>query len=528
MEYTIDTLPSRLTLGRQTETGVNDIRIDMSEWLRQWPGLAISIWPTRPGEKAAYPADTYMDGSSIIWRVNSADTAIAGSGTAQIMGVADGQKKLSKIMTTYIANTTTGVTTGPPAAAQPWADGVAASAASAQQAAQRAEDAAGEIKGISAIAQTLKAGQAATAEYADGVLRFGIPAGERGEQGPKGDKGDTGEQGPQGEPGKDAVVDATLTQSGQAADAKSTGEALAGKLSEPVEGLAVGKYFRVAALDENGHAVLEAVDAKTVGVQDVQANGESIVADGVAAIPNTDVNKYGIVKLTYGDNSGTTYANDTIYIVPAFNNTIDNRKPENGYSSGPNNRHAIVPAHLDYAVKAAMCDGKGEAWTADEQTAARERLGMSQYTLIETITIEEDTQAIIRECEPDGTPYSFDAIMVLLRCNGVTPTASDQGWLRCNYLTSNYKYVNLYNMLSKDYNSGIGIAMFEKRVYGGWLSTLYNVDKGTNVSVATSHTIMPYYLQAFDDEAITSMYWYNARLLKGMIVEIYGARRIRA
>ena len=204
MDYTIDTLPSRLTLGRQTETGVNDIRIDMSEWLKQWPELAISIWPTRPGEKAAYPADTYMDGSAIIWRVNNADTAIAGSGTVQIMGVADGQKKLSKIMTTYIANTTTGVTTGPPAAAQPWADGVAASAASAQQAAQRAEDAAGEIKGISAVAQTLKAGQAATAEYADGVLRFGIPEGERGvagSPGPKGDKGDAGEQGPQGEPG---------------------------------------------------------------------------------------------------------------------------------------------------------------------------------------------------------------------------------------------------------------------------------------------------------------------------------------
>lgn len=147
MDYTIDTLPSRLTLGRQTETGVNDIRIDMSEWLKQWPELAISIWPTRPGEKAAYPADTYMDGSTIIWRVNNADTAIAGSGTVQIMGVADGQKKLSKIMTTYIANTTTGVTTGPPAAAQPWADGVAASAASAQQAAQRAEDAAGRGRG---------------------------------------------------------------------------------------------------------------------------------------------------------------------------------------------------------------------------------------------------------------------------------------------------------------------------------------------------------------------------------------------
>lgn len=59
--------------------------------------------------------------------------------------------------------------------------------------------------------------------------------GETGPQGPKGDKGDTGAQGPagadgkDGAPGKDATVDATLTQSGQAADAKVTGDELARK-----------------------------------------------------------------------------------------------------------------------------------------------------------------------------------------------------------------------------------------------------------------------------------------------------------
>lgn len=53
--------------------------------------------------------------------------------------------------------------------------------------------------------------------------------GEKGEKGEKGDKGDTGDIGPQGpqsapgENGKDAVVDSTLTQSGQAADAAEVG-----------------------------------------------------------------------------------------------------------------------------------------------------------------------------------------------------------------------------------------------------------------------------------------------------------------
>ena len=66
------------------------------------------------------------------------------------------------------------------------------------------------------------------------------PKGETGPQGPKGDKGDTGPQGPvgatgpqgpkgeTGPAGKETKVDSTLKVSGAAADAKATGDALAG------------------------------------------------------------------------------------------------------------------------------------------------------------------------------------------------------------------------------------------------------------------------------------------------------------
>lgn len=50
--------------------------------------------------------------------------------------------------------------------------------------------------------------------------------GATGAQGAKGDKGDKGDTGAKGEPGKDAVIDTTLTQEGEAADAKATGEAI--------------------------------------------------------------------------------------------------------------------------------------------------------------------------------------------------------------------------------------------------------------------------------------------------------------
>lgn len=49
----------------------------------------------------------------------------------------------------------------------------------------------------------------------------------RGPKGDRGEKGDKGDRGAKGEPGKDAVIDATLTQEGEAADAAITGKRLA-------------------------------------------------------------------------------------------------------------------------------------------------------------------------------------------------------------------------------------------------------------------------------------------------------------
>ena len=73
------------------------------------------------------------------------------------------------------------------------------------------------------------------AQGSQGIQGERGPQGAQGPQGEKGEKGDTGEAGPagadgkDGAPGKDATVDATLSQSGQAADAKVTGDALATK-----------------------------------------------------------------------------------------------------------------------------------------------------------------------------------------------------------------------------------------------------------------------------------------------------------
>ena len=268
MAYSIDRMPERISIGRETETGVTDVMIDCGAWVSKWPGMTLHAIHT-PDGGTPYILQTETDGSVLVWHVTDADTATPGTGLVEIVGETDGRRKVSAMVKVYVAARMSGTVGEPPEAALPWVE--------------RVIGAADRITGMKVQAETLDAGSGARAAWdgEQGLLTIGVP---KGEQGPKGEKGEKGPQGEKGEPGKDAVVDATLTQSGQAADAKVTGEALALKLTEPSTGLAVGKYFRIAAIDESGHAVLEAVDLPSAPVQDVQVNGVSVVADGVANV----------------------------------------------------------------------------------------------------------------------------------------------------------------------------------------------------------------------------------------------------
>ena len=360
--YNVLHLPDMIDIGYQTESGVREIGFDVKPWLEAYGDLTLSIWLTRPGEDVAYPAaDVERMGTVLYWTPNSADTAIEGVGRVEVLGLTVEKRKLSGWCNTLVRATSLAKTQDPPEAAAPWVDSVLGAAE--------------RITGMQVAAETLEAGSDATAQWDGdaGLLMLGIPSGATGPQGAKGDPGAPGEPGPKGDPGepgapgKDAVVDATLTQEGQAADAKVTGDALSSKLTEP-SGLAVGKYFRIAAIDEHGHAVLEAVDAAQVGVQGATINGESIVDEnGVANVPiANEFGRTGVVKLSpFG---GIKWSNsiDALSVDYASQNLIINRSSTN---------NPIIPYYLDFAVRAAMCDGKGEAWTDAYRISALLRMG---------------------------------------------------------------------------------------------------------------------------------------------------------
>ena len=196
--------------------------------------------------------------------------------------------------------------------------------------------------------------------------------------GKDGADGAPGEKGEKGEPGETTYIENPYDDT----ELKSE---IATKITAP-ENPEVGKVFKIKSVNEDGTFVGEWADGGVANL-DVQIAGKSIVTDGVAEIPLcTKTLGSGLVTIDIYSNDGGLYrANrDTglIRIAKASNNSLNERK---------NEFCPVVPKNLDYAVKAAMCDGKGVVWTADEQAAARERMGIDEWESIADITLEEES-----------------------------------------------------------------------------------------------------------------------------------------
>lgn len=137
--YPITHLPPVIDIGKQTEKGVTRIGFDVHEWLDDWPGMAFSVQPTRPGEKESYFAASEMVGSVVFWLVGAVDTEKPGSGTVEVLGVTEDERKLSFMCRTSIANTNTATVAEIPEPNRPWVDQVILAADSAAKSATESE-----------------------------------------------------------------------------------------------------------------------------------------------------------------------------------------------------------------------------------------------------------------------------------------------------------------------------------------------------------------------------------------------------
>ena len=193
-----------------------------------------------------------------------------------------------------------------------------------------------------------------------------------------GKDGAPGEKGEKGEPGETTYIENPYD------DTKLKSE-IATKITSPKNPL-VGKYLRVKAVNEDGVPELEWVDEPSGGSSlDIQINGQSIVKDGIAEIPLcTDTKAPGLIAIDLYSNKGGLYrANPNTGLVRVA------KASDNSLAERENEFCPVVPMNLDYAVKVAMCDGKGAAWTAEEQAAAR--MGIDEWESILDITLEEES-----------------------------------------------------------------------------------------------------------------------------------------
>lgn len=140
-------------------------------------------------------------------------------------------------------------------------------------------------------------------------------------------------------------------------------------------------------------------------------------------------------------------ANGELALNPASNNTINSRST----------RQPITTGNLDYAVKAAMCDGKGAAWTADEQKAARERINILNTT---DVTAETIQSALGYVPEKKLVPENYDGQIENLFPDKITV-----------YINNFYRYGNIcqfvFQFFVGNHNDGLWFQCRQIAIYIG-------------------------------------------------------------
>ena len=234
----------------------------------------------------------------------------------------------------------------------------------------------------------------------------------RGPKGPKGEKGDKGDRGAKGEPGKDAVIDATLTQEGEAADAAATGKRLA-EIEKAVAEKADKARQNILIGSETGNPV-SVSDAFSAPLCGLTVYGKS-TQDGTptpdAPVPIVSAGDGGTITVTVGDGAD---GQQTIALQ------TPNGLPGIPVTSGGN-----------------YTDASGQQWVCDEVDLERgvrvQRMDKAAFD--STKTLAEQNAAIL--ATPVETPLTPEEIAAYKSLTTYAPNtvvqASDGAGVRLEY-----------------------------------------------------------------------------------------------
>lgn len=236
-------------------------------------------------------------------------------------------------------------------------------------------------------------------------------------------------------------------------------------------------------------------------VQDVQVAGVSVLTDGVATIPLAGYNRLGVVQL---DPAGFAAASveGKLALVPPTDAQISTHT----YTQRP-----ITPSCMDYAVKAAMCDGKGAAWTAAEQKAARERMGIGkEYELIEKIVIREAITYIARD-------VSLETLYIEIISPDTAEANSDDQYITIEIDNKQYGVYIGKTVIARQTRYA---KLLAERKHGRYTITVYPAG-------GLKEALSPYFQHNSTGVIglkINKIHFYNALLPAGTEISIYGVR----
>lgn len=187
-----------IKLGRRGENQARKVVFDvLGKWREGYGDGVASLIVQRNGDAQPYPVTVTEDNGALVWLVSSADTAVAGEGSAELRYTVGDTIVKSQIYKTRVRETLEDSGETPPPGYQSWVDEVL-------QAAADAETAVSKMPYVDETTGNWFKWDAAAGAFAD----TGVAAtGPQGEVGPKGDtgaqglKGDTGATGPKGDTG---------------------------------------------------------------------------------------------------------------------------------------------------------------------------------------------------------------------------------------------------------------------------------------------------------------------------------------
>lgn len=278
-----------------------------------------------------------------------------------------------------------------------------------------------------------------------------------------GNDGAPGEKGDKGEPGETTYIENPY-------DDMEIKKEIAVKVGYSE---AVGNQLLMYA-DDTKEKLLATLELPR-GVEDVKVGGKSIVENGVVTMPYASNSGFGVTSIYNG--YGLQIMNNKMLLKQVYTSDIDKRNDRSF--------DAVNVINLDYAVKAAMCDGKGAVWTSDEQANARERMGAYRrdYRLIADITLEQESSKLIVEKDADGKDISLRKAKIFVFSPAPRENSKNNG-----YVQLNGKEI-YYGAIDWKVNEKNSVTVVNIDIFGEIAPTTVEFVPAHNVSIAATRTI---------------------------------------